>query len=186
MNSWFFLHCTPTHITDSMTCPHTTSHISLEILSVSRHSHNNMVRSAEERFAMERMATRGFGSKKIAAALGVPVSTTQRWPQRLRSDGDMSSRNIGRPRGAEAGLCVWCSLHVSSHISRRVICVSRLWVHGCNEERVRAAALINAWISVDPGCTVASFANVCRRLASSAAAAASMSTWRRSTGQRSR
>ena len=103
---------------------------------------------------MERMATRGFGSKKIAAALGVPVSTTQRWLQRLRSDGDMASRNIGRPRGAEAGVCVMFSLRVSSHISRRVICVSRLWVHGC--ERVRAAALINAWISVDPCCTVAS------------------------------
>ena len=69
--------------------------------------------------------------------------------------GDMASRNIGRPRGAEAGVCVVFSLHVSSHISRRVICVSRLWVHGCDEERVRAAALINAWISVDPRCTVA-------------------------------
>ena len=69
---------------------------------------------------------------------------------------DMASRNIGRPRGAEAGVCVLFSLHVSSHISRRVICVSRLCVHGCNEERVRAAALINARISVDPCCTVAS------------------------------
>ena len=105
---------------------------------------------------MERMATRSFGSKKIAAALGVPVSTTQRWLQRLRSDGDMASSNIGRPCGAEAGVCVMFSLHVSSHISRHVICVSRLSVHGCNEERVLAAALINAWISVDPCCTVAS------------------------------
>ena len=105
---------------------------------------------------MERVATRGFGSKKIAAALGVPVSTTQRWLQRLRSGGDVASRNIGRPRGAEAGVCVMFSSHVSSHISRRVICVSRPWVHGCNEKRVRAAALINAWISVDPCCTVAS------------------------------
>ena len=106
--------------------------------------------------SLRRIATRFFGSKKIAAALGVPVSTTQRWLQRLRSDGDMASRNIGRPRGAEAGVCVMFSFHVSSHISRRVICVSRLWVHGCNEERVRAAALINAWISIDACCTVAS------------------------------
>ena len=75
---------------------------------------------------MERMPTRGFGSKKIVVALGVLVSTTQRWLQRLRSDGDMASRNIGRPRGAEAGVCVMFSSHVSSHISRRVICVSRL------------------------------------------------------------
>ena len=86
----------------------------------------------------------------------MPVSTTQRWLQRLRSDGDVASRNIGRPRGAEAGVCVKFSLQFSSHISRRVMCVSRLWVHGCNEERVRAAALVNAWISVDPCCTVAS------------------------------
>ena len=141
----FSQHCTPTHMTDSMTYPHTTSHISLKILSVFRHSHNNMVRSAEERFAMERTATRGFGSKKIAAALGVPVSMA-----------------------AEAA-CVMFSLHVSSHISRRVIGVPRLSVHGCNEERVRAAAL-----------------DFCSQSPVFAAAAPSMSTWRRSTGQRSR
>ena len=55
---------------------------------------------------MERMATRGFGAKKIAAALGVPEATTKRWLRRLRSDGDVASRNIGRPRGAEAGVCL--------------------------------------------------------------------------------
>ena len=74
---------------------------------------------------MERMATRGFGSKKIAAALGVPEATTKRWLQRLRLDGDMASHNMGRPRGAEAGVCVSCSLHVSAHILRiaRDLCV---------------------------------------------------------------
>ena len=46
-------------------------------------------------------------------------------------------------------------LHVSTHISRRAMRASRLWVHGCNEERVLAAALINSWISVEPCCTVA-------------------------------
>ena len=66
---------------------------------------------------MERMATRGFGAKKIAAALCVPEATTKRWLQRLRSDGDVASRNIGRPRGAEA-----CYL---SHIARIVMCASR-------------------------------------------------------------
>ena len=35
----------------------------------------------------------------------MPRSTKKRWLQRLRSDGDMASRNIGRPRGAEAGVC---------------------------------------------------------------------------------
>ena len=48
-----------------------------------RHSHN-MVRSAEERFAMERMVTRGFGAKKIATAVGVPEATTKRWLRRWR------------------------------------------------------------------------------------------------------
>ena len=91
-------------MTDSTTYPLTTSHISLKIPSVFKPLHNNMVRSTGERFAMERMATRGFGSKKIAAALGVPEATTKRWLRRLRSDGDKASRNIGRPRGAEAGL----------------------------------------------------------------------------------
>ena len=89
-----------------------------QITSVFKPSHN-MVHSAEERFAMERMATRGFGSKKIAAALGVPEATTER--------------------------CFSCYL---SHIARIVMC-------GCKKERVRAAALINTWISVEPCCTVA-------------------------------
>ena len=47
----------------------------------------------------------------------MPLSTTKRWLQRLRLDGDMASRNIGRPRGEEDVLCV-LSLHVSSRISR--------------------------------------------------------------------
>ena len=51
------------------------------------------------------MANRGFGAKKIATTPGLPQPTTKRWLQRLRSDGDMASRNIGRPRGAEAVLC---------------------------------------------------------------------------------
>ena len=74
----------------------------------------------------KRMATRFFGAKKIAAALGVPEATTKRWRRRLRSDGDMASRNIGRPRGAEAGVCVWCSVHVPSHICFRDLCVLSL------------------------------------------------------------
>ena len=43
---------------------------------------------------MERMATRGLGSQKIAEALGVPSSTT------LRREGDIASHNIWRPCGA--------------------------------------------------------------------------------------
>ena len=73
-----FPHCTLTHMTDLMTYPYTTNHISLKIPSVFKLSHNNMVRSAEERFAMERMATRGFGSKKIATTLGLPPHPLRR------------------------------------------------------------------------------------------------------------
>ena len=87
--------------------------------------------------------------------LGVPVSTTQRWLRRLRSDGDMASRNIG-DRVVRRLVCASCFPHMFRLTSLSVSSVSRLWVHGCNEERVRAAALINAWISVDPCCTVAS------------------------------
>ena len=36
-----------------------------------------MVRFTEERFAMERMATRGFGAKKIATTLGLPQSDNE-------------------------------------------------------------------------------------------------------------
>ena len=43
---------------------------------------------------MERTATRGFGAKKIEAALG--VAEAKRCLRRLRSDGDVASRNIGK------------------------------------------------------------------------------------------
>ena len=96
---------------------HTDAHDRLDDISIHHKPHfhqitsvfkpsQNMVRSTEELFDIERKATRGLGAKKIATALGVPEATTKRWLLRLRSDGDMASRNIGRPRGAEAGLCV--------------------------------------------------------------------------------
>ena len=127
---------------------------------------------------MERMATQGLGSKKIAAALGVPVSTTKRWLQRLRSDGDMASRNIGRPRGAEVGVYrVFFAFFL--HISRlRVICAFCQGVHGCNEERVRAQGSSMPGFLLTRAAQSSVFANVCRRVASSAAAAASRITCR--------
>ena len=72
---------------------------------------------------MERMAIRGFGAKKIAATLGVPVATTKRWLQRLRSEGEMVSRNIGRPRGAVAGVRLVLVLSVP-HRSNCHVCLS--------------------------------------------------------------
>ena len=65
-----------------------------------------MVGSAEELIAIEKMAAAGKGNKKITEALGVPLSTAMRWLQRLRSEGEMVSHNVGRPRGEEARVCV--------------------------------------------------------------------------------
>ena len=69
-----------------------------------------MVRSVEELFAIEQMAAQGMSIQKIAETLGVPLRTTTRWLQ--RSEGEMVPHNVGRPRGAEAGLCpvIFCSL----------------------------------------------------------------------------
>ena len=66
---------TLTHMTDLMPYPHT-PHFP-QITGVFKPSHK-MARSTEERFAMERMATRGFGAKKIATTLGLPQWTTKR------------------------------------------------------------------------------------------------------------
>ena len=41
------------------------------------------VLSAQDLFAIEKMATAGMGNKKIATTLGLPQSTTKRWLQKL-------------------------------------------------------------------------------------------------------
>ena len=87
-----FPHCTPTHITTTHhTNPCTKASFSTKSPGI---TNNIMVRSTEERFAMERMATRGLGSKKMAQAFGVSLSTKKRWLRRIRSDGDMTSNNM--------------------------------------------------------------------------------------------
>ena len=50
-----------------------------------RSATKRMVVSAQELFSIEKMAVAGMGNKKIATAVGLPQSTTQRWLQRLRS-----------------------------------------------------------------------------------------------------
>ena len=74
----------------------------------STHSHNNMVRSAEERFATERMATRGFGNKKIAAALGVSVSTNAV----LAAEAALGWRRGVAQQWATTWCGGWCVRHV--------------------------------------------------------------------------
>ena len=73
------------------------SHICLKSLVFASILLAKMVRSARELFAIERMAARGPGSKKITEALGVPLSTTKRWLQRLRSEGT----TLGDHRGTD-------------------------------------------------------------------------------------
>ena len=71
-----------------------------------------MVLSAQELLAIEKMATAGMDNKKIATTLGLRQSATKRWLQRLRSEGEMVSHNVG------AGAClvsrVVCPTHGSN------------------------------------------------------------------------
>ena len=162
-------------MTDLMTYPYTTSHISLKISNVFRHSHNNMVRSAEERFAMERMATRGFGSKKIPL-----VSTT------LAAEAALGWRRGVAQYWATTSCGGWCA-SCFPYMFR----LTSLGVSSVSLVRGSMAVMRSAFVpqrSSTPGFLLTHtaqspvFANVCRRLAS----AASIRTWRRSTGQQSR
>ena len=176
-------HCTPSHMTDSMTYPHTTSHIFHQhpiCFHAFSQQHGAIRRGALRHGAHGHARLRQQEDRGGAWCVGVDK----------RSAGCRGCARMATWRRATVGDHVVRRLVCAScfpHMFRRVICVSRLWVRGCNEERVRAAALINGWISVDPCCTVASVrktsAGVWHR---GAAAAASMSTWRRSTGQRNR
>ena len=69
-------------------------------------AHNAWTFPRSASFRLEKMATSSMGNKKIATTLGLSQSTTKRWLQRVRSEGVMVSHNVGRPRGAEAGLCL--------------------------------------------------------------------------------
>ena len=50
-----------------------------QIPSVYKHVTCEMVRSAQDFFAIEKMAAQGMSIKKIATTLGLPQSTTKRW-----------------------------------------------------------------------------------------------------------
>ena len=85
-----------------------------------------MVISAKELHAIEKMAVAGTGNEKItvtafsiATTLGLTQSTTKRWLHGLRSEVEMVSHHVGRPRGAEAGMCP-CFSCCLSHIARVV------------------------------------------------------------------
>ena len=52
---------------------------------------DRMVLSAQELFAIEKMATAGMDNKKIAITLGLPLSTTKRW-----LEGELVSHSVGR------------------------------------------------------------------------------------------
>ena len=174
---------TLTHMTDLMTYPHTTSHISHNHKCFQAFSlHGSIHRKAFRHGAHGDPRLR---RQEIATTLGLPQSTTKRWLQMLRSDGDMVSRNIGRPRGAEAGLCVMSFLHVRL-ASLGMSCVPLV----CRSMAAVRSAFVPqrsstlGFLSSHVAQSLV-IANVCRRLASSAAAAVSRNASRCSTGQRS-
>ena len=80
-----------------------------------------------ELFAIEKMATAGMGNKKIATTLGLPLSTTKRWLQRLRTEGEMVSHNAGRQGGAEARVSCFPSISRLTSLHLCVICAFILW-----------------------------------------------------------
>ena len=117
----------------------------------------------------QRWQSQRCGHQENGDTLGLRQSTTKRWLQRLRSEGEMVSHSIGRPRGQEAGLSRVFLAFLVSHLSNCARCGS----HDKIRSVMFAKVLINAWVATVPSCSDAMFANVCRRLSSSAAAAVS-------------
>ena len=76
------------------------------------------------------------------------------------------SRNVGRPRGAEAGLCVLSLQFRLTSFELRVVYGSR------HDSAINSASLQTLQAAQSP-----LFADVCRNLAPSAAAAASTDHW---------
>ena len=140
-------------MTDLMTYPYTTSHI----------SHKSQVFSSL-------LTTWCDPQKSVSpwSAWRCEASAARRSRRRLvwrcRQRAALAAKAaLGWRRGVAqhratawcGGWCVSCFSCCLSHIARIVMRASRLLVHGCKKERVRAAALINTWISVEPCCTVA-------------------------------
>ena len=167
-NQHIFPNCTLTHMTDLMTYPYTTSQISLKSQCVFRPSHN-MVRSTEERFAhgdprLRRQENRDHAG--LAAIDNEAVVAEAALGRRRATSGD---RTV-------VGLCVmsFCMFRLTS---RGVSCVPPV----CRSMAVIRSAFVPQRSST-PGFLLGHVAqslvsaNVCRRLTSSAAAAASRST----------
>ena len=145
-NQHIFPYRTLTHIDISR-------HISIQSQVFSSFFHN-MVRSTEERFAWSAwsFSFRREEDRDHAGRAAIDNEAVVTEDALGRRHGVAQHRATAR---GEGWFVCHVLLHVSTHISRRVTRASRLWVHGCNEGRVLAAALINAWISVEPCCTVA-------------------------------
>ena len=81
-----FVHLTSTHnhVEDTKSVEH--SHICLKSQLFVSIFTTRMVLSAQELFAIEKMAIAGMGNKKIATTLGLPQSTKNRWFDALDDD----------------------------------------------------------------------------------------------------
>ena len=80
-----------------------------------------MVLSAQELYAIDKMAVAGMDNKNIAETVGVPLRKTKRWLHWLCSEGEMVSHNVGRPHGEETGLCLVFSCS-RSHLDVCAMC----------------------------------------------------------------
>ena len=157
--SVFFLHMShrqDTHARDSTSMYH--SHICSKTQVFVSIFATRMVLSGQELFAIEKMAAAGRGNMNIATTLGLRLSTSMRWLHRLRLEGEMVSHNVGRPP------------------ELRVLCA---FFSGANDKIRSVLVPHHRSTSGLPPCRVVQspvFANVCRRLTLSAAAASSRST----------
>ena len=145
-------YCTLTHMTDLMTYPYTTSHISLK---------SQVFSSLLTTWCDQQRSVSPWSAWRPEAS--APRKSRPRWAcrNRQRSGGCRGCARTATWRRATSGdrlvrrlVCVSCPFCMI-RLTSLGVCASRLWVHGCDEERVCAAALINAWISVEPRCTVA-------------------------------
>ena len=175
-------HCTPSHMTDSMTYPHTTSHIF--------HQHPICFHAFSQQHGAIRRGALRHGAHGHAR-LRQQEDRGGAWCVGVDNAALAAEAALGWRRGVAQQLATtWCGGWCVRHVFLTCFGVSSVSLVCGSVAVMRSAFVPQRSSTVGFLLTHAAqspvFANVCRRLASIAAAAASMSTWRRSTGQRNR
>ena len=149
----------------------------LQIPSVDKQFACEMVRSADELFAIEKMAAQGTKEDQRGAWRASEDDTTVPAPGSLGVRHGFAQRWATTRRGV--GLC-GLSLHFRlTSFELRVVCGSG---HDSAINSETFSCRLLASLQTLHAAQSPLFADVCRNLASSAAATASMSTWPRTTG----